>query len=223
MTLEEMLARIAEGADVVIEAVGLPGTAGSRALAGRTVSSDAPLVARLRDAGAIVLGSTNLSEWANFRSPRSISGWSGVGGLTGNPWALDRSAGGSSSGSGAAVAAGLAPIAIGVGCDASLWYWFLIDSSATRNRMMPAAIWSAPGVIPHEWRTRTPMVAARATEIKAIVVASSAIRIRAVRFSVPVIWTKGTITFFGPSVRKKKVKTRAKSSDVGAFRSEERV
>lgn len=103
-----------------IEAMGLPGTAGSQALVGRAVTSDAPLVSRLREAGAVILGSTNLSEWANFRSPRSVSGWSGVGGLTGNPWALDRSAGGSSSGSGAAVAAGLAPVAIGTETNGSI-------------------------------------------------------------------------------------------------------
>ena len=103
-----------------IEAVGLPGTAGSLALAGRTVVRDAPIVAALRDAGLLVLGATNLSEWANMRSPRSASGWSGVGGLTGNPWALDRSAGGSSSGSGAALAAGLAPLAIGTETDGSI-------------------------------------------------------------------------------------------------------
>ena len=103
-----------------IEAIGLPGTAGSQALVGRTLTTDAPLVARLRDAGAVILGSTNLSEWANFRSPHSVSGWSGVGGLTGNPWALDRSAGGSSSGSGAAVAAGLAPAAIGTETNGSI-------------------------------------------------------------------------------------------------------
>ena len=103
-----------------IEALGLPGTAGSLALAGRTVVRDAPLVAALRAAGLVVLGATNLSEWANLRSPTSTSGWSAVGGLTGNPWALDRSAGGSSSGSGAAVAAGLAPFAIGTETDGSI-------------------------------------------------------------------------------------------------------
>ena len=102
-----------------IEAVGLPGTAGSLALAGRR-STDAPLVTRLRDAGLVVLGSTNLSEWANLRSAHSASGWSAYGGLTGNPWALDRSAGGSSSGSGAAVAAGLTPLAIGTETDGSI-------------------------------------------------------------------------------------------------------
>jgi amidase len=103
-----------------IEAVGLPGTAGSLALAGRPVVRDAPIVAALREAGLVVLGATNLSEWANMRSPRSASGWSGVAGLTGNPWALDRSAGGSSSGSGAALAAGLAPLALGTETDGSI-------------------------------------------------------------------------------------------------------
>jgi amidase len=103
-----------------IEAVGLPGTAGSLALAGRPPGRDAPLVARLRAAGLVILGATNLSEWANMRSPRSTSGWSAVGGLTRNPWALDRSAGGSSSGSGAAIAAGLAPLAIGTETDGSI-------------------------------------------------------------------------------------------------------
>ncbi len=103
-----------------IEAVGLPGSAGSLALADRTVTRDAALVARLREAGLVVLGATNLSEWANIRSSRSTSGWSAVGGLTGNPWALDRSAGGSSSGSGAAVAGGLTPLAIGTETDGSI-------------------------------------------------------------------------------------------------------
>lgn len=103
-----------------IEAEGLPGSAGSEALRGRPVAGDAPLVTRLRAAGAIVLGSTNMSEWANFRSRSSTSGWSAMGGLTGNPWALDRSAGGSSSGSGAAVAAGLAPVAVGTETNGSI-------------------------------------------------------------------------------------------------------
>ncbi|NBO45745.1 MAG: amidase [Actinobacteria bacterium] len=103
-----------------IEAVGLPGTAGATSLVGRAVTQDSPIVERLRNAGAIILGATNLSEWANIRSPHSSSGWSAVGGLTGNPWALDRSAGGSSSGSGAAVAAGLAPCAVGTETDGSI-------------------------------------------------------------------------------------------------------
>ena len=103
-----------------IEVVGLPGSAGSLALADRAVARDAPIVSRLREAGLVVLGATNLSEWANIRSSRSTSGWSALGGLTGNPWALDRSAGGSSSGSGAAVAGGLTPFAIGTETDGSI-------------------------------------------------------------------------------------------------------
>jgi amidase len=102
-----------------IEAQGLPGLAGSTSLIGRP-SRDATLVSRLRDAGAVILGSTNLSEWANIRSPRSTSGYSASGGLVANPWALDRSAGGSSSGSGAALAAGLAPLAVGTETDGSI-------------------------------------------------------------------------------------------------------
>ena len=84
----------------------LPTTAGSLALAANVTVRDAPLVARLRAAGAVILGKTNLSEWANMRSSASISGWSAVGGQTRNPYALDRNPCGSSSGSGAAVAAG---------------------------------------------------------------------------------------------------------------------
>lgn len=102
-----------------VEAVGLPGAAGSTALLGRA-TRDAPLVTRLRDAGAVVIASANLSQWANMRSSRSSSGYSATGGLVANPWALDRSAGGSSSGSGAAVAAGLAPLAIGTETDGSI-------------------------------------------------------------------------------------------------------
>ena len=104
-----------------IEAAGpLPTTAGSLALANNVTNRDAPLVARLRAAGAIILGKTNLSEWANIRSSHSISGWSAVGGQTHNPWALDRNACGSSSGSGAAVAAGIVRFAIGTETDGSV-------------------------------------------------------------------------------------------------------
>ena len=104
-----------------IEAAGpLPTTAGSLALIDNVTNRDAPLVAKLRAAGAIILGKTNLSEWANIRSTHSISGWSAVGGQTHNPWALDRNACGSSSGSGAAVAAGLVRMAIGTETDGSV-------------------------------------------------------------------------------------------------------
>ena len=104
-----------------IEAIGpLPTTAGSLALANNVTNRDAPLVARLRAAGAVIVGKTNLSEWANIRSTHSISGWSAVGGQTHNPWAIDRNPCGSSSGSGAAVAAGLVRMAIGTETDGSV-------------------------------------------------------------------------------------------------------
>lgn len=95
-------------------------SAGSLALAERPAPADAALVKRLRAAGAVILGKSNLSEWANFRSPRSVSGWSARGGQTRNPHVLDRSPSGSSSGSAAAVAAGLARLAVGTETDGSL-------------------------------------------------------------------------------------------------------
>lgn len=98
----------------------LPTTAGSLALQANITGRDAPLVARLRAAGAIILAKTNLSEWANLRSTSSTSGWSAIGGLTKNPYALDRNACGSSSGSGAAVAASLVAAAIGTETDGSI-------------------------------------------------------------------------------------------------------
>jgi amidase len=98
----------------------LPTTAGSLALANNMGGRDAPLVARLRAAGAVILGKTNLSEWASMRSAVSVSGWSAVGGQTLNPYALDRSPCGSSSGSGAAVAASLVAAAVGTETDGSI-------------------------------------------------------------------------------------------------------
>ncbi len=95
-------------------------TAGSLALEGSIAPRDAFIVKRLRAAGAVILGKTNLSEWANFRGKRSVSGWSSRGGLTRNPYALDRSACGSSSGSGAAVAANFCAAAIGTETDGSI-------------------------------------------------------------------------------------------------------
>jgi amidase len=85
-------------------------TAGSFALLDARPSQDSHIVARMREAGCVILGKTNLSEWANFRSTRSISGWSGRGGLCRNPYALDRNTSGSSSGSGGAGAAALATV-----------------------------------------------------------------------------------------------------------------
>ncbi len=104
-----------------IDTAGLSTTAGSLALAEiPPPAEDAPLVQRLREAGMVVLGKTNLSEWANLRDERSTSGWSAYGGLTRNPYGLNRSAGGSSSGSGAAVAAGLTRYAVGTETDGSI-------------------------------------------------------------------------------------------------------
>ena len=95
-------------------------TAGSLALEGHHAAQDAGLVEKLRKAGAVILAKTNLSEWANFRGKNSTSGWSSRGGLTRNPYALDRSACGSSSGSGAGVAANLAAVAVGTETDGSI-------------------------------------------------------------------------------------------------------
>ncbi len=95
-------------------------TAGSLALVGVKPPRDAFLVSQLRAAGAVILGKTNLSEWANMRSTRSTSGWSARGGLTLNPYALDRNTSGSSSGSGASIAASLAAVAVGTETDGSI-------------------------------------------------------------------------------------------------------
>lgn len=103
-----------------VDTVDLPTTAGSRLLLDSRPLRDAPLVTRLRAGGAVVLGKTNLSEWSNFRSTDSISGWSGVGGQTRNPHVLDRNTSGSSAGSAAAVAAAYAPLAVGTETDGSI-------------------------------------------------------------------------------------------------------
>lgn len=131
--------------------------AGSLALAGHIAPRDAFIVKKLRSAGAVILGKTNLSEWANFRGKRSVSGWSSRGGLTRNPYALDRSACGSSSGSGAAVAANLCAVAIGTETDGSL-----ICPSQTNGivGIKPTlGLWSRSGIIPiaHSQDTAGPM------------------------------------------------------------------
>ena len=103
-----------------IDTTPMVNSAGSLALANHKPHQDAFVVSRLRAAGAVILGKTNLSEWANFRSTRSTSGWSARGGLTRNPYVLDRSACGSSSGTGSAVAASLAGAGVGTETDGSI-------------------------------------------------------------------------------------------------------
>jgi amidase len=106
--------------DNIDTADGMRTSAGSLALAEYTARTDAHLVRRLRDAGAVILGKANLSEWANFRSAYSTSGWSARGGQTHNPYALDRNPCGSSSGSAAAVSANLVAVAVGTETDGSI-------------------------------------------------------------------------------------------------------
>ena len=103
-----------------IDTANYPTTAGSLALEGSKPQRNAPVVQALLDLGATVVGKTNLSEWSNFRGVNSISGWSGIGGQTRNPYVLDRSPGGSSSGSAVAVAAGYVPVALGTETDGSI-------------------------------------------------------------------------------------------------------
>ena len=103
-----------------IDVAGMVNSAGSLALAEHRPKQDAFIAARLREAGAVILGKTNLSEWANFRSTRSTSGWSSRGGQTKNPYVLDRNPCGSSSGTGTAIAASLAAIGVGTETDGSI-------------------------------------------------------------------------------------------------------
>ena len=132
-------------------------TAGSLALEGITPPADAFIVQRMRAAGAVLLGKTNLSEWANFRSTRSTSGWSGRGGQTKNPYALDRNPSGSSSGSGAAAAANLCALAVGTETDGS------ITSPANNNGLVgikpTLGLVSRFGIVPiaHSQDTAGPM------------------------------------------------------------------
>src|SRR3984885_1238959 len=102
-----------------VQVAGMPTTAGSPALLS-ACPPDAFIVSRLRAAGAVILAKANLSEWANFRSTHSSSGWSSLGGQANNPYVLDRSPSGSSSGSAAGVSAGLAPLAVGTETDGSI-------------------------------------------------------------------------------------------------------
>jgi amidase len=132
-----------------IDTAGLSTTAGSLALADVSPAADAPLVTRLREAGLVILGKTNLSEWANIRDEHSVSGWSGHGGLTRNPYALNRTAWGSSSGSGAAVAARLAAYAIGTETDGSI----TAPAAACGVVGLKPTVGSVPGegIVPISW------------------------------------------------------------------------
>ncbi|MBC8063887.1 MAG: amidase [Chlorobia bacterium] len=132
-------------------------SAGSLALAEHRAAKDAAIVKRLREEGAVILGKTNLSEWANFRSTKSSSGWSGRGGQTKNPYALDRNPCGSSSGSGAAASANLCVVAVGTETDGS------IVCPATTNGLVgikpTLGLVSGAGIIPlsHSQDTAGPM------------------------------------------------------------------
>ncbi|MFV0267515.1 MAG: amidase [Draconibacterium sp.] len=132
-------------------------TAGSLALAGNVVEKDAFIVGKLREAGAVLLGKTNLSEWANFRSDNSSSGWSGRGGQVRNPYFLDRSPCGSSSGTGAAISANLCAIGIGTETNGS------IVCPSGNNGLVgikpTLGMWSRQGIIPiaHSQDTAGPM------------------------------------------------------------------
>ena len=144
-------------------------TAGSLALLGSKPAKDSFVVKQLRKAGALVLGKTNLSEWANMRSTHSTSGWSGRGGLTNNPYALDRNCSGSSSGSGAAAAANLCAVAIGTETDGS------VVSPSSLNGLVgikpTVGLVSRAGIIPisHSQDTAGPM--ARTVKDAAILLA----------------------------------------------------
>ncbi|NLP10375.1 amidase [bacterium] len=121
-------------------------TAGALALNGHRAKRDAFIIARLRDAGAVLLGKTNLSEWANFRSTRSTSGWSSRGGQTRNPYVLDRNPCGSSSGSAVAVSANLCAVAIGTETDGSI---IAPSSFCGIVGIKPTVgLWSRSGIIP---------------------------------------------------------------------------
>ncbi|MEI8113742.1 MAG: amidase [Bacteroidia bacterium] len=132
-------------------------TAGSLALLGSPAKNDAIIVQKLREAGAILLGKTNLSEWANFRSNKSSSGWSGRGGQVRNPFCTDRSPCGSSSGTGASVSANLCAIGIGTETDGSIVCPSGINGIVGIKPTV--GLWSGDGIIPisHSQDTAGPM------------------------------------------------------------------
>jgi amidase len=132
-------------------------SAGSLALENHLASADAFIVERLREAGAVLLGKTNLSEWANFRSTNSVSGWSGRGGQVRNPYCLDRNPCGSSSGSGAAVSANLCTIGIGTETNGSIVCPSGVNGVVGIKPTL--GLWSRQGIIPiaHSQDTAGPM------------------------------------------------------------------
>jgi amidase len=147
-------------------------TAGSLALVGSKPAQDSAVAQRLRDAGAVIVGKTNLSEWANIRSSHSTSGWSGRGGLTKNPYALDRNPCGSSSGSGAGVSANLCTVAVGTETDGSI----VCPSSANGivGIKPTLGLISRAGVIPISHSQDTPGPMARTVRDAAILLGALA-------------------------------------------------
>lgn len=145
---------------------GMATTAGSRALAGSKPLQDSFIAKKLREAGAVILGKTNLSEWANFRGERSTSGWSGLGGQTKNPYYLDRNPCGSSSGSGAAVSANFCMVAIGTETNGSI----VCPSSANGvvGIKPTVGLLSRSGIIPISFSQDTPGPMARTVTDAAI-------------------------------------------------------
>ena len=147
-------------------------TAGSLALVGPAPAQDAFIVERLRAAGVVLLGKTNLSEWANFRSTHSVSGWSARGGLVRNPYALDRNACGSSSGTGAAIAANLAAVGVGTETDGSI-----ICPSSTNGLVgikPTVGLASRAGIVPISHTQDTPGPMARTVRDAALLLAAMA-------------------------------------------------
>jgi amidase len=147
-------------------------TAGSLALVGPAPAQDAFIVERLRAAGVVLLGKTNLSEWANFRSTHSVSGWSARGGLVRNPYALDRNACGSSSGTGSAIAANLAAVGVGTETDGSI-----VCPSSTNGLVgikPTVGLASRAGIVPISHTQDTPGPMARTVRDAALLLAAMA-------------------------------------------------